>query len=324
VAAAGGPGTPAPRLSDGNTCCSTPTCPTRRQTRRVPRIEEGLPDTFAKLLCRMSRPLPASWRGGGRRTAPDRGRGARLRLQMRLVRSSASCDIGTASLRAHADMASPHPPLEALRTPKRGHTRRVRGRMGAAPMAGRFASPKAHPNSPTAELGARVGTRLLASASSGNNLTGSMRAAAWSARWTAPLPWYGEMKREQGAFATLLAPGVRLPTPRAGALAPPWPSADSCLVLSPRRRSGPSSLPLKKRRSSATSRACSAPAPAGGRRRVRSGSCPRRSSLLMTDRPGAVVTPMAMIVAWKINPPAGRADAAFTPGWSAARPRRGA
>ncbi len=59
------------------------------------------------------------------------------------------------------------------------------------------------------------------------------------------LPWYAEMKREQGAFATLLGVGVRRPSPdRPGR----WRAVavgDSCLIRV-RKGGGLSSFPMQK------------------------------------------------------------------------------
>jgi hypothetical protein len=134
-------------------------------------------------------------------------------------------------------MPTDHGPLcwRALHLPKRGHAaEEYEDAFAADPGAGRFAVADGASESAFAALWARLLTE---------GFVGGVRTPWGKAEWLAPvrqrwagevdpqtLPWYAELKREQGAFATLL--GLALRPPREGrpgrwrALA----VGDSCLL----------------------------------------------------------------------------------------------
>ena len=140
-------------------------------------------------------------------------------------------------------------PWRVLHVPKRGHTEtEYEDAWAANPRAGRFAVADGASESSFAELWARLLAGSFVAARSPWETTDwlSRPRQRWSeAVDSLDLPWYAEMKREQGAFATLLGLAVRPPTPgrpgRWRALA----IGDSCLV---RFRDGqqPRSFPLTK------------------------------------------------------------------------------
>src|SRR5438552_405223 len=110
-------------------------------------------------------------------------------------------------------MSTPRQPCwRALQLPKRGHTAtEYEDACAADPVAGRFAVADGASESSFAACWAR----LLAEGFVAGGLTPG--TSAWLAplrrQWreqvhNRPLPWYAEVKREQGAFATLL--GVAL------------------------------------------------------------------------------------------------------------------
>jgi hypothetical protein len=141
------------------------------------------------------------------------------------------------------------PPWSALRTAKRGHTdAECEDAWAADPMAGRFAVADGASESSYAELWARLLAKaFVAERRPWDNLDW---LAAPRRRWSAEvdalsLPWYGEMKREQGAFATLLGLALRPPAPDSPGRWRALAVGDSCLV---RVRDGerPHSFPLKK------------------------------------------------------------------------------
>jgi hypothetical protein len=122
----------------------------------------------------------------------------------------------------------------ALCVPKQGHSAdEYEDAWAADPAAGRFAVADGASESSFAALWARLLAEGFVAARRQSDLTGWL--ADPRRRWAAEvngreLPWYAEMKREQGAFATLL--GLRLRPPaatRPGA----WRAqavGDSCVV----------------------------------------------------------------------------------------------
>jgi Protein phosphatase 2C len=145
--------------------------------------------------------------------------------------------------------AVPPLPWRALRAVKRGHAEaEYEDAWAANPRAGRFAVADGASETSYADLWARLLAEGFVAARS------PWETPDWLSgprqRWSAAvdgldLPWYAEMKREQGAFATLVGLAVRPPAPgqpgRWRALA----IGDSCLV---RLRDGqrPRSFPLTK------------------------------------------------------------------------------
>jgi Protein phosphatase 2C len=179
-------------------------------------------------------------------------------------------------------------PWRALRTPKRGHTdAEYEDAWAANPQAGRFAVADGASETSYAELWARFLAESFVAArqpwETQDWLSGPRQ------RWSAAvdgldLPWYGEMKREQGAFATLLGLAVRSPAPHQPGRWRALAVGDSCLV---RCRNGqrPRSFPLSKSAEFGNqprllgSRPGLTPAPA-----LASGSCrPGDRLFLMTD-----------------------------------------
>jgi hypothetical protein len=143
------------------------------------------------------------------------------------------------------------PPLRwrALRQPKRGHTdEEYEDAWAVDPASGRFAVADGASESAYAALWARLLTEGFVAAPRQADLSDWLNGAR--SRWSADvvglkLPWYGDMKRQEGAFATLLGLSVRLPAPnRPGA----WRAdaiGDSCL-LRVRRDRNLRAFPLKK------------------------------------------------------------------------------
>jgi hypothetical protein len=131
----------------------------------------------------------------------------------------------------HAD-----PPLRwgALSLPRRGYTRdEYEDAWAADPAAGRFAVADGASESAFAGLWARLLVEGFVAASRPGDLAGWLDGPRrrWSAEVSGPeLPWYGEIKRAQGAFATLLGVRIRPPTPRRPGR---WSAAavgDTCLI----------------------------------------------------------------------------------------------
>jgi hypothetical protein len=128
------------------------------------------------------------------------------------------------------------PPLRwrALRLPKHGNTEdEYEDAWAADPAKGRFAVADGATESAFAGLWARLLAEGFLAAARPWDLAGWLADARrrWSAEVMAlELPWYAEMKRAEGAFATLLGLGVRPPAPgRPGR----WQAVavgDTCLV----------------------------------------------------------------------------------------------
>jgi len=128
------------------------------------------------------------------------------------------------------------PPLrwQALRLPKQGHTEsECEDAWVADPAAGRFAVADGASESAFAGLWARLLAEGFRAASRPRRLTDWLGPArrAWSAAVSGlELPWYAEIKRDEGAFATFLGLSIRRPRPgrppRWGAVA----VGDSCLI----------------------------------------------------------------------------------------------
>src|SRR4051812_17832075 len=130
--------------------------------------------------------------------------------------------------------AEPTPRWTVLCLPKRGNAENeYEDAWAADPTRGRFAVADGASETSFAGRWAQLLTEAFLEA---ERPTG---VAAWLAgpreRWEAEvmgleLPWYAELKREQGAFATLLGVGVRLPAQgRPGK----WRAVavgDSCLI----------------------------------------------------------------------------------------------
>src|SRR5437763_1397095 len=105
----------------------------------------------------------------------------------------------------------------ALRLPKNGHTdEEYEDAWAADPVSGRFAVADGASESSFAALWARLLTESFLAARRPRDLTDWLDAAR--RRWSAEvmgleLPWYAEIKRDEGAFATFLGLRVRRPTP---------------------------------------------------------------------------------------------------------------
>jgi hypothetical protein len=129
----------------------------------------------------------------------------------------------------------------ALRLPKLGHTdEEYEDAWAADPASGRFAVADGASESSFAALWARLLTEGFLAARRPRDLAGWLDEArqGWSAAVMGlELPWYAEIKRDEGAFATLLGLRIRRPTrSRAGR----WQAVavgDSCLVRVRNRRS---------------------------------------------------------------------------------------
>jgi hypothetical protein len=128
------------------------------------------------------------------------------------------------------------PPLRwcALRQPKDGHTEdECEDAWAADPAAGRFAVADGASESAFAGLWARLLAEGFLSASRPRDLPGWLSDVR--RRWSAEvmdleLPWYAEIKRQEGAFATFL--GLHVP-PEEAAPSCRWHAlaiGDSCLV----------------------------------------------------------------------------------------------
>jgi hypothetical protein len=108
--------------------------------------------------------------------------------------------------------ADPPPRWRALRLPKEGHTdAEYEDAWAADPAAGRFAVADGASESAFAELWARLLAETFLAARRPRDLAGWLGEAR--GRWSAEvmgleLPWYAEMKREQGAFSTFLGLSV--------------------------------------------------------------------------------------------------------------------
>ena len=136
-----------------------------------------------------------------------------------------------------------------LRQPKSGYTEEEYEDAWAVDLAsGHFAIADGASESAFAAMWARMLAEGFVAAAQTADFSTWLEAAR--RRWSAEvmeldLPWYADMKRAEGAFATLLGLGVRPPTPgRPGA----WQAeaiGDSCLV---RVRKGrrPRAFPLKR------------------------------------------------------------------------------
>jgi hypothetical protein len=122
----------------------------------------------------------------------------------------------------------------APRLPKNGNTaEEYEDAWAADPVAGRFAVADGASESAFAGLWARLLTEGFIAARRPRDFTGWLDGPRrrWAAEVMEPeLPWYGEMKRAEGSFATLLGVVVRPPTPgRFGR----WLAAavgDACLI----------------------------------------------------------------------------------------------
>jgi hypothetical protein len=128
------------------------------------------------------------------------------------------------------------PPLRwrALRVPKSDHSAaEIEDAWAADPAAGRFAVADGASESAYAGLWARLLAEGFVAARRPRDFAGWLDGPRdrWAAAVMGPeLPWYGEIKRAEGAFATLLGLDVRPPTPgRPGCW---WAAAvgDTCLV----------------------------------------------------------------------------------------------
>jgi hypothetical protein len=136
--------------------------------------------------------------------------------------------------------ADPPPHWHVLSLPKRGHTAdEYEDAWAADPARWRFAVADGASESAFAALWARLLTEGFLAAPRPRDLGGWLDEAR--RRWAdevmkLDLPWYAEMKREQGAFATLVGLDLRPPGDgRPGA----WQAVavgDACLVLVRKRR----------------------------------------------------------------------------------------
>src|SRR5262245_28287369 len=128
----------------------------------------------------------------------------------------------------------PPPRWRALRLPKGGHTaEEYEDAWAAAPAAGRFAVADGAWESAFAGLWARLLAEGFVGATRPQDFAGWLGGAR--RRWLAEvgeleLPWYGELKRAEGAFATLLGVGVRPPTRRRPGRWRAVAVGDACLV----------------------------------------------------------------------------------------------
>jgi hypothetical protein len=148
-------------------------------------------------------------------------------------------------------MVSADPPLRwrALSRPKHGSTAdEYEDAWATDPAAGRFAIADGASESAFAGLWARLLAEGFVASRRRLDLLDWLDGARH--RWSATvmglaLPWYGAMKRDEGAFATLLGLDVRLPTPDRPGLWQAVAVGDSCLL---RVRKGRSvrSFPVRK------------------------------------------------------------------------------
>jgi hypothetical protein len=126
------------------------------------------------------------------------------------------------------------PRWRALRLPKRGHTaEECEDAWAADPAAGRFAVADGASESAFAGLWARLLADGFLAARRPRDLAGWLGEARrkWSAAVMGlELPWYGELKRAEGSFATLLGLRVRPATPKGPARWRAVAVGDSCLV----------------------------------------------------------------------------------------------
>jgi hypothetical protein len=131
-------------------------------------------------------------------------------------------------------MPSPHPPRwRALRLPKHGHTAdEYEDACAVDPAARRFAVADGASESAFAGLWARLLVEGLVAARRPRVLPSWLDGARrhWSAEVMGlELPWYAEMKRQEGAFAALLGVGVRPPTAKRAGRWRAVAVGDSCL-----------------------------------------------------------------------------------------------
>jgi hypothetical protein len=123
----------------------------------------------------------------------------------------------------------------ALGLPKKGHSgAEYEDAWAADPAAGRFAVADGASESAFAGLWARVLAKGFVTAAR------PLVLPAWldgpRRRWAAEvmgleLPWYAELKRQEGSFATLLGVALRPPTPSGPGRWKAVAVGDSCLVL---------------------------------------------------------------------------------------------
>ncbi len=203
-----------------------------------PSDESGLPDEYAKLLFQMSSELPPTLleaaKTGGFAVGP-RARGFVFNAD--LVAVIRFLDIGTRiAQKLRLPMALDEPLLRwrALGLPKHGHTRDEYEDASADDVAaGRFAVADGASESAFAGLWARLLVEGFVAAPRLPDLWGWLNGPRL--RWSAEvmglkLPWYGEMKRAESAYATLLGLDVRLPTADRPGLWRAVAVGDSCLV----------------------------------------------------------------------------------------------
>jgi hypothetical protein len=121
-----------------------------------------------------------------------------------------------------------------LSTPKRGHTQEeCEDAWAADPATGRFAVADGASESAFAALWAQLLAEGFIAAPRPRQLPLWLEASRhrWSGKVLGmDLPWYAEMKRAQGAFATLLGVSVRPPTPEQPGKWRAVAVGDSCLI----------------------------------------------------------------------------------------------
>jgi len=126
------------------------------------------------------------------------------------------------------------PCWHVLSLPKHGHTNdEYEDAWAADPSAGRFAVADGASESSFAGLWARLLAESFVAASSATDFLDVLDSPR--RRWAAEvmgleLPWYAEMKRDQGAFATLLGVSIRLPVAGRPGVWRAEAVGDSCLM----------------------------------------------------------------------------------------------
>jgi hypothetical protein len=132
---------------------------------------------------------------------------------------------------------SPAEPLlcfQALHAPKHGNTEEeYEDAWSADPAAGRFAVADGATESSFAALWAKLLVEGFVAAAHSPNFAGwlSAQRGQWAAAVSGlDLPWFAEMKRDQGAFATFLGLSLRPPNAERPGLWQAEAVGDSCLV----------------------------------------------------------------------------------------------
>jgi hypothetical protein len=124
--------------------------------------------------------------------------------------------------------------FQGLHAPKHGNTEQeYEDAWSADPAAGRFAVADGATESSFAGLWAKLLVEGFVASSHSPNFAewlGAQRDRWTEAVMSLDLPWFAEMKRDQGAFATFLGLNLRLPTAERPGLWQAEAVGDSCLV----------------------------------------------------------------------------------------------